>query len=234
MKTVFLENGIEISDRQEEQFKQYYELLIEWNEKINLTAITEYEEVLRKHFIDSALLVRSEKFKEAKESSVLDMGTGAGFPGIVLAILSPKKKFTLVDSLNKRIDFLKIVIDKLALDNVEVFHGRAEDYGKDENFRNQFDFVVSRAVAELPILLEYCIPFVKVSGYFVPYKAKKYEDEIDSSANAFEKLNCSLEKVEEYLLPKEEEKRYLLYIRNNEMTDSKYPRRAGKPKKQPL
>jgi len=234
MKNVFLENGIEIGDRQEEQFRQYYELLIEWNEKVNLTAITDYEEVVRKHFIDSALLVRSQVFIDVKDSSVLDMGTGAGFPGIVLAILSPEKKFILVDSLNKRIDFLKIVIEKLELKNVEVFHGRAEDYGKDEKFRNQFDFVVSRAVAELPILLEYCIPFVKVDGYFVPYKGKKYEEELSISDNAFDKLNCSLELTEEFLLPKEEEKRYLLFIKNNSLTDSKYPRRAGKPKKQPL
>lgn len=234
MKDIFAQNQIIIDDKQEEQFHKYYELLIEWNEKINLTAITEYEEVLWKHFIDSALLVRCELFNKKEKASVLDLGTGAGFPGIVLAILCPQYTFTLIDSLRKRIDFLEIVVRELELKNVDTFHGRAEDYGREKKFRNQFDFVVSRAVAKLPILLEYCIPFVKKNGYFVSYKGKKYEEEIFLSKKAFSKLDCNLNCVEQFLLSEKEERRYLLFINNLQLTDDKYPRKAGKPKKQPL
>ena len=179
MKRVFGKYDIFLDDEKEQKLEQYYELLLEWNKKINLTAITEYKEVIWKHFIDSALLTKSDLYQEKERKSILDMGTGAGFPGIVLAILSPEKNFTLVDSLQKRIDFLKIVVEKLKLENVKLFHGRAEDYGQKENFRNQFDFVVSRAVAELPLLLEYCIPFVKLEGYFISYKGKKYTYKIN-------------------------------------------------------
>lgn len=234
IRKIFSECNIELSEKQVQQFQNYYELLTEWNRKINLTAITEYEEVIWKHFIDSALLTKSNLYQEKEKNSILDMGTGAGFPGIVLAILSPEKKFTLVDSLQKRIDFLTIVIKKLELENVILFHGRAEDYGQKENFRNQFDFVVSRAVAELPLLLEYCIPFVKVDGYFISYKGKKYKDEIDYSGNAFKKLTCQIENIEKFVLKNREEERILLFIKNNAITNSKYPRRAGKPKKKPL
>ena len=234
IKKMFSECNIELSGEQEEQFQNYYELLVEWNEKMNLTAITEYEEVIWKHFIDSALLTKSNLYQQKEGKNVLDMGTGAGFPGIVLAILSPEKEFTLVDSLQKRIDFLTIILEKLELKNVRLFHGRAEDYGQKKNFRNQFDFVVSRAVAELPLLLEYCIPFVKVNGYFISYKGKKYKEEIDYSENAFKELTCQLDKIENYILKNKEEERVLLFIRNNAPTNSKYPRRAGKPKKKPL
>ena len=234
IKKMFSECNIELSGKQEEQFQNYYELLVEWNEKMNLTAITEYEEVIWKHFIDSALLTKSNLYQQKEGKNVLDMGTGAGFPGIVLAILSPEKEFTLVDSLQKRIDFLTIILEKLELKNVRLFHGRAEDYGQKKNFRNQFDFVVSRAVAELPLLLEYCIPFVKVNGYFISYKGKKYKEEIDYSENAFKELTCQLDKIENYILKNKEEERVLLFIRNNAPTNSKYPRRAGKPKKKPL
>lgn len=234
IKKVFEQNGIQISDIQESQFQKYYELLIEWNNKINLTAITDYEDVIWKHFVDSALLTKSGLYREREKNSVLDMGTGAGFPGIVLAILSPDKHFTLVDSLQKRIDFLFFVVNELKLKNVELYHGRAEDCGRKEEFRNQFDFVVSRAVAELPLLLEYCIPFVKENGYFVSYKSKKYKKEIEISEYAFSELCCELEKIEKYNLHKSEDERILLFIRNHSLTNEKYPRRAGKPKKKPL
>ena len=234
IRKMFSECNIELSEKQEQQFHNYYELLIEWNKKINLTAITEYKEVIWKHFIDSALLTKSDLYQEKERKSILDMGTGAGFPGIVLAILSPEKKFTLVDSLQKRIDFLTIVIKELELENVILFHGRAEDYGQKENFRNQFDFVVSRAVAELPLLLEYCIPFVKLEGYFISYKGKKYMEEIDYAENAFKELTCNLDRIEKFSLRDKKEERVLLFIKNNSLTNSKYPRRAGKPKKKPL
>ena len=224
-----------LSETQQHQFARYAELLVEWNQKMNLTAIIDYEEVLWKHFVDSALLIRSEIFKNQNfsvETRFLDIGTGVGFPGMVLAILCPECSFTLVDSLQKRIDFLQTVKQELQLKNVELFHGRAENFGKRQEFRNQFDFVVSRAVAELPVLLEFCIPFVKVGGYFISYKGIKQEQEILISDNAFNKLTCKLEKTEQYDL--NGETRFLLFIRNLELTDSRYPRKEGKPKKQPL
>lgn len=241
MIKTFAENGIDITEEQAEKFQTYYELLTEWNQKINLTAITEYEEVVRKHFIDSALLLRCEKFTGRKGKRVLDVGTGAGFPGIVLSILCPEASFVLLDSLKKRVDFLNLVIEKLQLKNVQVFHGRAEDFGRQKDFRNQFDFVVSRAVAELPLLLEYCIPFVRKDGYFISYKGRKYKKEMEMADNALEKLSCHFENEEIFSLngerlfqDDEQDKRVLLFIQNEKDTDSKYPRRAGKPKKNPL
>lgn len=241
MIKTFAENGINITEEQAEKFQTYYGLLTEWNQKINLTAITEYEEVVRKHFIDSALLLRCEKFTGRKGKRVLDVGTGAGFPGIVLSILCPEASFVLLDSLKKRVDFLNLVIEKLQLKNGQVFHGRAEDFGRQKDFRNQFDFVVSRAVAELPLLLEYCIPFVREDGYFISYKGRKYKEEMEMADNAFEKLSCHFENEEIFSLKgeqlsqgDEQDKRVLLFIQNEKDTDSKYPRRAGKPKKNPL
>lgn len=234
MKKIFEKNGILISDLQEKQFRTYYELLVEWNDRINLTAITEYQEVLWKHFIDSALFLNTDIVKNTNSASVLDLGTGAGFPGMVLAILLPDYQFTLVDSLRKRIDFLEKVVDQCNIKNVTLIHGRAEDLGQDPQYRNQYDFVVSRAVAELPLLLEYCIPFVKVNGYFVSYKAKKYEEEIQHAENAMSVLGAELFHVKHFKLRTEEENRYLVFIKNTMKTDKKYPRKAGKPKKKPL
>lgn len=234
MIKIFEENGITVTEEQKEKFQTYYELLTEWNQKINLTAITEYEEVIRKHFVDSALLIRCEKFHDRKGQRVLDVGTGAGFPGIVLSILCPETSFVLLDSLKKRVDFLNLVIKTLRLENVQVFHGRAEDFGREKDFRNQFDFVVSRAVAELPLLLEYCIPFVKVKGYFVSYKGRKYEEEIELADNAFMQLTCRSETIEHFKLSNIQDDRFLVFIKNEDITNSKYPRKAGKPKKSPL
>ena len=232
MRQIFKENEIDITEDQEKQLRRYYELLTQWNEKINLTAITEYQKVICKHFLDSAMILKSDIFTNKESGSVLDLGTGAGFPGIVLAILHPQYTYTLVDSLKKRIEFLHIIKSELKLDHVILHHGRAEDLGKQEKFRNQFDFVVSRAVAELPVLLEYCIPFVKEKGYFVSYKGKKYEEEIEISQNALQILNALIESTEQYKISGEE--RCLLFIRNQSLTDSRYPRRAGKVKKNPL
>lgn len=231
MKEVFVKYGIHLTDEQEKLLRQYYELLIEWNEKVNLTSITEYEDVVWKHFLDSSLIMTSDIWKQ-EEKTVFDVGTGAGFPGIVLAILNPEKKFVLLDSLNKRIDFLTLVKEKLSLSNVTAYHGRAETFARKEKFRNQFDFVVSRAVAELPVLLEYCIPFVKENGYFVSYKGKK-QNEIESASHALKELDATMENVEEFTLQNGEERK-LLFIRNNCKTKEKYPRKEGKPKKKPL
>ena len=233
MKKIFETYGIVLSQQQEKMLNTYYELLVSENEKMNLTSITEYEDVIWKHFFDSSFLMLDDIWKKSNSARVLDVGTGAGFPGMVLAILNPDKKFLLLDSLNKRIDFLQKVIEELSLKNVETFHGRAETFGRKEEFRNQFDFVVSRAVAELPVLMEYCIPFVKKEGYFISYKGKRQEEEIEKASHAFTELGAVFRYCKKYRL-REEEERYLLFIQNNELTKDKYPRKDGKPKKKPL
>ena len=233
MKKIFETYGIVLSQQQEKMLNTYYELLVSENEKMNLTSITEYEDVIWKHFLDSSFLMLDDIWKKSNSARVLDVGTGAGFPGMVLAILNPDKKFVLLDSLNKRIDFLQKVIEELSLKNVETFHGRAETFGRKEEFRNQFDFVVSRAVAELPVLMEYCIPFVKKEGYFISYKGKRQEEEIEKASHAFTELEAVFRYCKKYRL-REEEERYLLFIQNNELTKDKYPRKDGKPKKKPL
>ena len=233
MKRIFEKYNIILTKEEEDKLNQYYELLIEWNEKVNLTSITEYEEVIWKHFLDSSLIMLEHEWKNKTNAKVIDVGTGAGFPGLVLAILNSDKRFVLLDSLNKRVDFLNFVIRELQLENVETYHGRAESFGQNLDFRNQFDFVVSRAVAELPILMEYCIPFTKEGGYFVSYKGKRQEEEIELAQNAFYELGASFQYSREHSI-KNGEKRYLLFIRNNELTKSKYPRKEGKPKKKPL
>lgn len=233
MKKIFETYGIVLSQQQGKMLNTYYELLVSENEKMNLTSITEYEDVIWKHFLDSSFLMLDDIWKKSNSARVLDVGTGAGFPGMVLAILNPDKKFVLLDSLNKRIDFLQKVIEELSLKNVETFHGRAETFGRKEEFRNQFDFVVSRAVAELPVLMEYCIPFVKKEGYFISYKGKRQEEEIEKASHAFTELGAVFRYCKKYRL-REEEERYLLFIQNNELTKDKYPRKDGKPKKKPL
>lgn len=233
MRDIFAKYGILIDEEAIDKLERYYQLLLEWNEKINLTSIVEKEDVIWKHFLDSALIMKSETWKEIEKKKILDVGTGAGFPGMVLAILNQDEEFVLLDSLRKRVDFLKLVIDQLQLKNVEAIHGRAEVYGRNVNYRNQFDFVLSRAVAELPVLMEYCIPFVKKDGFFVSYKGKKQEEEVNQSTNAFQELTAQFDHLEQFELG-ESEMRYLLYIKNNCETNEKYPRREGKPKKKPL
>ena len=233
MRDIFAKYGILIDEEAIEKLERYYQLLLEWNEKINLTSIVEKEDVIWKHFLDSALIMKSETWKEIEKKKIIDVGTGAGFPGMVLAILNQDEEFVLLDSLRKRVDFLKLVIDQLQLKNVEAIHGRAEVYGRNVNYRNQFDFVLSRAVAELPVLMEYCIPFVKKDGFFVSYKGKKQEEEVNQSTNAFQELTAQFDHLEQFEL-RESEMRYLIYIKNNCETNEKYPRREGKPKKKPL
>lgn len=233
MKQIFDENKIKINQIQIEMFDVFYQLLIEWNKKINLTAITDYEEVIQKHFLDSCLLLKKCPKERFEYKKVIDVGTGAGFPGIPLAILLKDTQFTLMDSLNKRIEFLSIVIKELDLTNVQLFHGRAEEFGRNENFREQFDFCVSRAVASLPLLLEYCSPFVKVDGSLLLYKSKKISQEIEDAANALNVLNCHIVECME-VLNKQNLQRFVLEIEKKEHTPEKYPRKAGKPKKYPL
>ena len=229
--------NIEISDDQINCFEKYYELLIEKNKVMNLTAITEKEDVIVKHFIDSIALIPyllDKGFNVNSELSIIDIGTGAGFPGLPLKIMMPDVKFTLLDSLNKRVSFLNEVIDELKLKDIEVLHGRAEDYASDNKYREKYDICVSRAVANLSTLSEYCIPFVKEDGFFISYKAGESEEEINNSKNAIKILGGKINKVEEFILPGTDASRVFVFIRKQELTDKKYPRKAGVPAKKPL
>lgn len=233
MKSSFSKYNLQLDETKCNQFEKYYELLIDWNQRMNLTAITDKNEVIQKHFIDSVLLLTKYDSKDFKNKKVIDVGTGAGFPGIPLAIMLPETNFTLVDSLEKRIHFLEEVVNQLDLKNVSLFHGRAEDYGKDNDFREQFDYCVSRAVAPLPILLEYCSSFIKVDGNLLLYKSKKADQEIVESKHAFDELHCNLDNVCT-LSNAIEYERYILQISKKANTPDKYPRKAGKPKKSSL
>lgn len=228
-----LEGIATLSERQMEQFYQYYEMLVEWNQVMNLTAITEMTEVVTKHFVDSLSLKKAVSDLEDKPWKIMDVGTGAGFPGIPLKIAFPQLKITLLDSLNKRIRFLDAVIEKLELKCIKAVHGRAEDYGRDGKYREQYDFCVSRAVANLSTLSEYCLPFVKTGGYFIPYKSGKVEEELAAASGAVKKLGSEVERTEDFLLPNGDE-RTLVVIRKNKVLEKRYPRKAGLPGKDPL
>lgn len=224
--------NIELSDVQIQQFIQYYELLVEKNKVMNLTGITEWEEVVQKHFVDSLALTKVVDLSQ--KSRILDMGTGAGFPGIPLKIAFPDLEIVLLDSLNKRIKFLKEVIDNLGLTGIDAYHGRAEEFARKEEFREQFDYVVSRAVANLSTLSEYCIPYVKLHGQFIPYKSGEITEELEKSQKAIQILGGKLLEVKEFSLPDSDIGRSLVVIEKIESTRKKYPRNGGKPSKEPL
>lgn len=233
MKELFSDYNIEVNCEQIEKFDNYYRLLIEWNKKINLTAIINYEDVIKKHFLDSILLLKVYSKDLFASKNIIDVGTGAGFPGLPLAIMLPDAEFTLVDSLNKRIEFLKEVIDILKINNITLIHSRAEELGIDPDHREKYDICVSRAVAALPLLLEYCSPFIKKEGVLYLYKSLKVEEEIESSKNSLFILNCSINN--KILLAEEEDyQRCILEIKKENYTPDKYPRRPGKAKKKPL
>lgn len=223
---------ITLSERQILQFLQYYELLKEWNQKVNLTAITEYSEVIKKHFVDSLTLIRA--YDVSQQISVIDVGTGGGFPGLALKIAFPWMKITLLDSLRKRVDFLDYVIADLHLEEIETIHGRAEDYAKKMDYRENFDLAVSRAVAKLSILSEYCLPFVRLGGCFVSYKSEKVSEEIQSAKRALSILGGHMEKQIDFMLPNSDIYRNLVVIGKKNSTPGKYPRKAGMPGKEPL
>ncbi len=232
MREELSEISIELSEYQLHQFYQYFELLVEWNKVMNLTAITELEDVVTKHFVDSLSLVKA--VPDLSGEKILDMGTGAGFPGIPLKIAFPELRITLLDSLNKRINFLNEVIGQLQLGEIQAVHGRAEDYGRDKLYREQYDYCVSRAVANLSTLSEYCMPYVKIGGAFIPYKSGKIEEELNQAKGAVKLLGGKIEEVVTFVLPKTDVERSFVIVRKTEGTSKKYPRKAGLPSKEPL
>jgi len=222
--------SVELSEVQLEQFRFYYEMLVEKNKVMNLTGITDWDEVLEKHFLDSISLIRAVDLNQ--KLTVMDMGTGAGFPGIPLKIAFPNLKVTLADSLNKRVLFLQEVIDALKLEDIEAIHGRAEDLARDKKYREQYDLSVSRAVANLSTLSEYCLPFVKIDGQFISYKSGEIEEEVNASKSAVFLLGGKVKDIVKFELG--ESGRSFIVIDKVKGTPKTYPRKAGTPSKKPL
>lgn len=222
--------NIDLTEEQTERFLDYYEFLIETNKVMNLTAITDFDEVIEKHFLDSLSLCRV--FDLNRQIRVIDMGTGAGFPGIPLKIAFPQIDLLLVDSLNKRIKFLREAAERLALENVEALHARAEEIAKDKQYREQFDLCVSRAVANLSTLSEYCIPFVKEGGMFISYKSGDIKEEVSAAEKAVAVLGGNINQVYRFELG--EQKRSFVMIEKQKKTPKAYPRKAGIPTRDPL
>ena len=224
-------SDLSLTNQMIRRFSIFYEMLIETNKSMNLTAITDMEAVVLKHFIDSVML---SKYFDLSECSVIDVGTGAGFPGIPLAIFYSNAEFVLLDSLKKRLRFIDQVLEKCELNHVTLIHGRAEDFGRDEMYREQFDFCVSRAVASLPVLLELCTPFVRVGGKFISYKSEQLAEELEQSKNALSILKCKLNQEIPYHIPDTDYSRILAVFNKKNKIGKQYPRQAGKPKRSPL
>lgn len=225
------QSGITLTEDQIEKLRIYYELLVEWNKKMNLTALTEPEDVVLKHFCDSILLL---SFADVKEnSSLIDVGTGAGFPSVPIKIVRPDIKLCLLDSLNKRLVFLQEVVDKLGLENVKIVHSRAEDGARKTDLREKFDYATSRAVAQLNVLSEYCLPYVKVGGRFLAMKGKYSEEEIDNAKSAIKTLGGKIDKVDTYNLVDTSE-RTIINVKKISSTDKRYPRTSAKIKSKSL
>lgn len=232
-KQAMAQAGIDLSERQMEQYELYYQLLVEWNEKINLTAITDHDEVYLKHFYDSVTLgLHVDAFHQPIQ--LCDVGAGAGFPSIPLKIAFPHIKVTIVDSLNKRIQFLEQLIEALGLEGVSCYHDRAETFGQNPTFRASFDFVTARAVARMSVLSELCLPLVKKEGYFVAMKAASSKEELDDAKQAIATLGGKLEKDIAFELPLDAGERHIVLIKKTKDTPKKYPRKPGTPNKQPL
>ena len=230
--TLLDQQNINLTDQQKLQFERYFELLVEWNEKINLTAITEKEEVYLKHFYDSIAPIL-QGLIENQEIKLLDIGAGAGFPSLPMKILYPQLDVTIIDSLNKRINFLQLLAEELDLEGIHFYHGRAEDFAQDKHFRAQFDIVTARAVARMQVLSELTIPYLKVGGKLLALKASNAPEELTEAKNA---LNLLFSKVEDnisYTLPNGDP-RYITIVEKKKETPNKYPRKAGMPNKRPL
>ena len=222
--------SISLNKEQYDQFYAYMLLLIEWNEKINLTAITEPQEIILKHFVDSLTIA---KYIEERKT-IIDMGTGAGFPGIPLKIYRNDVKVVLADSLNKRIKFLNEVIEKLQLKNIETIHCRAEELGKNKEYREKFDYATSRAVANLSTLSEYLLPFVKLNGSGIFMKTMEIDEELENAKKAIKILGGRIEKVDKFEIPESDLGRSIIIVKKEKQTPSKYPRKPGTPAKEPL
>ena len=224
--------GIELTEKQIDQFLTYYEMLVEKNKVMNLTAITEFDEVIEKHFLDSLSLIKVKDLHN--RTNVLDLGTGAGFPGIPLKIAFPELNITLMDSLNKRILFLQDVINELGLTDIEAVHGRAEEAARNKKYREKYDLCVSRAVANISTLSEYCLPFVKVGGQFISYKSGNIDKELDSAKKGIKILGGTITDVHKFDLGENKQGRSFVIIDKNQPTPKTYPRKAGTPSKNPL
>ena len=226
------EQGFELTDQQKDQFQRYFQLLVEWNEKINLTAITAEDEVYLKHFYDSLAPILQGHLKN-EPIALLDIGAGAGFPSLPMKILFPQLEVTIIDSLNKRIQFLHLLAEELGLKGVHFYHGRAEDFAQDKLFRAQFDLVTARAVARMQVLSELTIPFLKVDGRLIALKASSAEDELKQAKNALNLLFAKVLENVDYQLPNGDP-RTLTIVEKKKETPNKYPRKAGVPNKRPL
>ena len=232
IKELFDKMHIELPDGALELLNRYYEMLIDTNKVMNLTTITEYSEVVIKHFADSAAIGCITDMNG--NIDLIDVGTGAGFPGIVLKIVYPQLSVVLLDSLNKRVNFLKNVITELGLTGISAIHGRAEDIARNKDYREKFDLCVSRAVANMSSLSEYCLPFVKVGGRFIPYKADGCDEEVKTASKAVNILGGKIRKIESYVIPDTDICRKFVVIDKLRNTSAKYPRKAGLPTKEPL
>ena len=232
----FASINIELTDEQTQQFLLYADLLCEWNEKINLTTITDFPEVVIKHFVDSLMISQSSNVscETLANGKIIDVGTGAGFPGIPLKIIYPNAKITLLDSLNKRVTFLNQVILELHLKKITAIHGRAEEVGRNPEHREHYELCVSRAVANLSTLSEYCLPLVRRGGYFVAYKSGNIKEEVAAADKAVNVMGGKFTEIEMFQLPNTDIQRSLVPIRKTSPTPKKYPRKAGTPAKQPL
>ena len=230
MKESLKELNIEISEKQLNQFYNYMNILIEWNKVMNLTNITEPEEIIQKHFVDSLTILKSIK----ENDSIIDVGTGAGFPGMPIKIVFPETRITLLDSLNKRIKFLEEVTNKLELKNIETIHGRAEEVAHNKKYREKYDIAIARAVAPLNVLSEYLLPFVKIGGYAICMKGVKGKEEAEEGKNAIKILGGEITNSREFNLPNTEMARTIIEIEKIKNTEKKYPRKAGTPTKMPL
>ena len=232
LKTAANDVNLELSEKQYEQFIKYMRLVQEWNEKINLTAITEDEEVVKKHFIDCIKAFKSDAIKNAK--TIIDVGTGAGFPGLPIAIMNPNVKVTLLDSLNKRINYLNTVVRELGLKNVTTIHSRAEDGARKPELREKFDVATSRAVANMAVLSEYCMPYVKKDGYFVALKGPSVDEELKNATNAIKTLGGELKEIIEVSIEETDLKHNIVEVKKLNPCSKTYPRKAGTITKKPL